>query len=53
VRERLLDTKVAIDKMTRALVDDDLRDVSDRGQHIAECRPLGLSMGPPVRWIGE
>ena len=49
----LLHPQVAIDEVTGALVDDDLRDVCDGVQHLAECLSLGLAMRAPVGWVGQ
>jgi hypothetical protein len=53
VRQGLLHAEVAVDEVARALVDDDLRHVSDGVQHVPEGRALGLAMSAPVRWVGE
>ena len=51
--KRLLDAEVAVDQMARPAVDDDLGDVSDGVQHLAEGLSLGLSMRAPVGWPGQ
>ena len=53
VGERLLHAQVAVDEMARALVDDDLGDVSDGVQHLAKRLALGLRMDAPVGRVGE
>ena len=51
--ERLLHAEVAVDEVTRALVDDDLGDVADLSSTLAEGRALGLRMDAPVRSGGR
>jgi hypothetical protein len=53
VGERLIHPEVAVDEVPRALVDDDLGDVADRVQHLAQGFALGLRMDPPVAGVGE